>query len=77
MDGAQAIHRNSAICANVMYKWVAGRNSHGEEASGVSLGETAVGADLGVSSKYSNVNFEDWSGEWFHVNSIWTWVSRS
>jgi hypothetical protein len=29
------------------------------EAFGVSLGETAPGADLGGSSKYSNGNFED------------------
>ena len=35
------------------------------------------GADLGGSSKYSNENFEGWSGEGFHVNSNWTWVSRS
>ena len=46
------------------------------EALGVSLGETASSADLGGSSKYSNENFEDRSGEGFHVNSIWTWVSR-
>jgi len=36
--------------------------------------ETASSADLGGSSKYSNENFEDWSGERFHDNSIWTWV---
>ena len=47
------------------------------EALGVSLGKTAPGADLGGSSKYSNENFEDRSGEGFHVNSSWTWVSRS
>ena len=46
-------------------------------AFGVSLGETAPGADLGGSSKYSNENFEGRSGEGFHVNSSWTWVSRS
>ena len=39
--------------------------------------ETASSADLGGSSKYSNENFEDRSGERFHVNSSWTWVSRS
>ena len=33
--------------------------------------------DLGGSSKYSNENFEDRSGEGFHVNSSRTWVSRS
>jgi hypothetical protein len=48
-----------------------------DEAFGVSLGETAPSADLGGSSKYSNENFEGRSGEGFHVNSIWTWVSRS
>ena len=44
---------------------------------GVSPHETASSADLGGSSKYSNENFEDRSGEGFHVNSNWTWVSRS
>ena len=34
-----------------------------DEAFGVSLGETAPSADLGGSSKYSNENFEDRSGE--------------
>ena len=48
-----------------------------DEAFGVSLGETASSADLGGSSKYSNENFEDRSGEGFHVNSSWTWVGRS
>ena len=48
-----------------------------DEAFGVSLGETAPSADLGGSSKYSNENFEGRSGEGFHVNSTWTWVSRS
>ena len=48
-----------------------------DEALGVSLGETASSADLGGSSKYSNESFEGRSGERFHVNSSWTWVSRS
>ncbi len=48
-----------------------------DEALGVNLGEAASSADLGGSSKYSNENFEGRSGEGFHVNSIWTWVSRS
>ena len=48
-----------------------------DESFGVSLGETAPSADLGGSSKYSNANFEDRSGEGFHVNRSWTWVSRS
>ena len=38
---------------------------------------TASSADLGGSSKYTNENFVDRSGEGFHVNSNWTWVSRS
>ena len=37
----------------------------------------APGADLGGSMKYSNGNFQDGSGERFHVNSSWTWGSRS
>ena len=47
-----------------------------DEAFGVSLGETASSADLGGSSKYSYDNYEGRSGEGFHVNSSWTWVSR-
>ena len=43
-----------------------------DETFGVSLGETAPCADLGVSSKYSNENFEDRSGERFHVKFIAT-----
>ena len=48
-----------------------------DEAFGVSLGEMAPSADLGGSSKYSNENFEDRSGEGFLANSVWTRVSRS
>ena len=47
------------------------------EAFDVSLGGTAYSADLGGSSKYSNENFEDRSGEGFHENSNWSWVTRS
>ena len=47
------------------------------EASGASLCETVPSADLVGSNKYSDENFEDRSGEGFHVNSSWTWVSRS
>lgn len=43
----------------------------------VNIHGAASSADLGGSSNYSNENFEDRSGEGFHVNSIWTWVSRS
>ena len=59
-----------------MHQCVGGRGSN-DEAFGVSLGEIASSADLGGSSKYSNENFEDRSGEGFYVNSNWTWVSRS
>ena len=48
-----------------------------DEALGVRLGGPAPSAELGGSSKYSNENFEGRSGEGFHVNSSWTWVSRS
>ena len=54
-----------------------GERGHCDEAFGVILGETVSSADLGGSSKHSNENFEDRSGEGFHVNSNWTWVSRS
>ena len=43
-----------------------------DEAFGVSLGETALSADLGGSRQYSNENFEGRSGEGFHVNTSWT-----
>ena len=35
----------------------------------MSLGETGSSVDLGDSSKYSNENFEDRSGERFYVNN--------
>ena len=59
-----------------MQQCVGWRGSN-DEAFCVSLREIASSADLGGSSKYSNENFEDRSGEGFHVNSSWTWVSRS
>ena len=37
----------------------------------------APSADLGGSSNYSNNFLEGCRGEGFHVNRIWTWVSRS
>ena len=43
----------------------------------MSFGGTAPSADLGGSSKYSNENFEGRSGEGFHENSNWSWVTRS
>lgn len=62
--------------ANIMPGGVGERGSC-EEAFGVIRRETASSADLGGSSKHSNENFEDRRGEGFHVNSNWTWVSRS
>ena len=76
MDGAQASHLHSAVGTSSLFRRVGGRGGRGA-AVGVSQGETASGADLGGSSKYSNEIFEDRSGERFHVNSSWTWVSRS
>ena len=48
-----------------------------DEAFGVNLVEMALSADLCGSSKYSNENFQGQIEEGFHVNSSWTWVSRS
>ena len=76
MDGAKAAHRDQAVFANATRKRVGGRGG-GVEGYGVNLAGAASSADLGGSSKYSNENFEDRSGEGFHVNSSWTWVSRS
>ena len=75
MDGAQASHLYFAVGVGVRPRRVGGHSGR-DAAFGASLGETASGADLGGSSKYSNENFEDRSGERFHVNSSWTWVSR-
>ena len=82
MDGALASVLYQTVCRNdaewpvkSMWQRVGGRRG-GVEATSVSSGGAATGADLGGSSKYSNENFEDWSGEGFHVNSSWTWVSR-
>ena len=57
MDGAQASHLYWAVGANAKPRRVGGRGGR-DAAFGVSLGETASGADLGGSSKYSNENFE-------------------
>ena len=54
-----------------------GERGRRDEAFGVSLRETAPSEDLGGRSKHSNENFEDRRWEGFHVNSNWTWVSRS
>ena len=47
------------------------------EAWRVIAGGAASSADLGGSSKYSNENFEDRSGEGFRENSNWSRVTRS
>ncbi|GBG78680.1 hypothetical protein CBR_g27903 [Chara braunii] len=75
MDGAEARDLCSVVTAIMTPRRVGGRGASCEAWS-VSLGEAGPGADLGGSSKYSNENFEDRSGEGFHVNSAWTWVSR-
>jgi hypothetical protein len=76
MDGAQAGDRCFTVDANATCQRVGGRGAC-DEGSAVRLARTGSSADLGGSSKYSNENFEGRSGERFHVNSIWTWVSRS
>ncbi len=50
---------------------------HGVGGLGVNLSQTVFSADLGGSSKYSNENFEDRSGEGFRENSNWSRVTRS
>ena len=50
---------------------------HGDEALEVIPSETVSSADLGGSSKYNCENQLDRCDEGFHVNSNWTWVSRS
>ena len=76
MDGAKAVHRDQAALANAMRERVGGRGGSAE-GHGVNLTRAASSADLGVSSKYSNENFEGRSGEGFHVKINSTWVSRS
>ena len=76
MDGAAAGYQYPTIAANIQRQWVGGREGC-DAVMNVNSYETAFSEDLGGSSKYSNENFEDWSGEGFHVNSNWTWVSRS
>ena len=59
MDGAEAGHLYSTTGASV---WQAvSREAQGSccAARGVSRSETALGADLGGSSKYSNESFEN------------------
>ena len=76
MDGAQAIDRYSAIWLFVMVRWVEGRGGS-DEGAAVTFTEATSSADLGVSSKYWNENFQGRSGERFHVKFITTWVTQS
>ena len=76
MDGAQARGRYTAAGTKLLFRRVGGRRAR-VEASSVSLGGTGSSADLGGSSINSSESLEDWSGEGFHANSDWTWVSRS
>ena len=76
MDGAEAWYRYSTFVANLRPRRVRGRE-HRLAAFDVNLGESVFSADLGSSSKYSNENFEGRSGEGFHENSNWSWVTRS
>ena len=82
MDGAQASSRYSTVGAVTAFTGLEAPTSRrvvavSVEGTGVSRPGAAASADLGGSSKYSNENFEDRSGEGFHVNSNWTWVNRS
>ena len=76
MDNAQAGALDSTVGVSATRQRVGGRGDC-EAALDVSLGETVSSADLGGSSKYSNENFEDRSGEGFRENSIWSRVTRS
>ena len=75
MDSAQVNYRNSTV-RETLRERVGGRGGV-DEALGATPSGDALGADLGGSSNYSNEIFEDRSGEGFHVNINWTWVSRS
>ena len=43
----------------------------------MNLTGTMSSADLGGSSNYSSENLEGRSGEGFHENRNWSWVTRS
>ena len=55
-----------------MKLWQAGGHGVRDEDFDVSLGETASSAGFGGGSRYSNENFEDWSGK----SSMWTAVEH-
>ena len=58
MDGAQASLLYSAVGTSATFRRVGGRGGR-DTAFGASQGETAAGADLGGSKKFSNENFKD------------------
>ena len=76
MDGAQAGNRYLTVVLHECCNEQEGLKVS-DVAFSVSLGGIAFSADLGGSSNYSNEVLEDRSGEGFHVNSTWTWVSRT
>ena len=76
MDGAEARYRYSTFGVNLWPRRVRGRE-HRLADLYVNMVESVFSADLGSSSKYSNENFEGRSGEGFHENSNWSWVTRS
>ena len=79
MDGAQAYLKPIPnLCVRVdLYVSTQSRRAwrlHGSLR--VTFDEASSSDDLGGSSKNSSESLEDRSGKGFHVNSIWTWVSR-
>jgi len=60
-----------------LYEATSRRLRRFQRSLGVIRGGAASGTDLGGSSNYSSENLEDRSGEGFHTNSSWLWVSRS
>ena len=76
MDGAEAGGRHHAVWPSDCVAWVGGRGGRGEAWARACV-ERSASADLGGSSKYSSENLEGRSGEGFHANIDWAWVSRS
>jgi len=87
MDDAEAddrwsagreVNQNNKMVEARSHGRVGGRGTRAEATGGASLRAIVwPSADLGGSSDESVENTEDWSGVGFHVNSTWTWGSRS
>ena len=79
MDGAVAwdLYRIGIVSLLASKRYRVGGCRGCWEATGVRQSGAATGTDLGSSSNYSSEILEDWSGEGFHMNRIWIWVSRS